>query len=97
MKFKVGDKVRVLEHESFFKNCEGTIIDFNGVYYIIDFYKGNDTIGDVDLSLFDGYLREDELEYVLKLDVKKLREEKTTTIMSTEESLKDIIPFFEED
>ena len=97
MKFKVGDKVRVLETETFFKNCEGTIIDFDGVYYIIDFYKGNDVIGNADFSLFDGYLREDEIERVIKLDVKKLREEKTTTIVSTEESLKDIIPFFEED
>jgi hypothetical protein len=97
MKFKVGDKVRVLETETFFKNCEGTIIDFDGMYYIIDFYKGNDIIGDADFSLFDGYLREDEIECIIKLDVKKLRENKNTTTISTKESLKDIIPFFEEE
>lgn len=94
MKFKIGDKVKVLESESLFYDCEGIIIDIEDDFYVIDLYKGNERLNDEFMRECLVYLSENDLEKIIKLDVKRLREEKNTQIISTEESLKDVEIWF---
>lgn len=91
MNFKIGDKIKVIVDDSIFKNCEGVIVDIDEDDYWIELYKGNEFIEGEMLIL----LLADSFELIPKLDIKRLREEKETKIISTEESLIDIIPFYD--
>lgn len=91
---RIGDKVRVKENHKIFAGCEGIIIDKQGIFYIVDLYKGNDKVTEKELEEFSVFFKEDDLEKIIKLDVKRLREEKNTQIISTEESLKDVEIWF---
>lgn len=90
MNFKIGDKIKVTINDSIFKNCEGVIVDIDEDDYWIELYKGNEFIEGEMLIL----LLADSFELIPKLDIKRLRE-KETKIISTEESLIDIIPFYD--
>lgn len=92
--FKLGDRVRIINERSMFKNCEGVIIEVDEDSYWLDLYKGNENIDDNMINEFDVFITEEDLELVIKLDVNKLREEKETRIISTEDSLIDIVPFY---
>lgn len=94
MKFKIGDKVKVVENESVFYNCEGIIIDIEDDFYAIDLYKGNERLNDEFVRECLVYLSENDLEKIIKLNVKRLREMKDTVTISTEESLKDVEIWF---
>ena len=93
--FKLGDRVRIINESSMFKNCEGIIIEVDEDYYWIELYKGNDHIDNTMIKEFDILLSDEDLELILKLDTKKLREEKETRIISTENSLIDVVPFYD--
>lgn len=95
MKFKIGDRVRIINN-NIFENCEGVIIDIsNNDCYWIDLYKNNDSLSIEEIKEYSIRLNINELELLYKLDIKRLREEKETKIISTEESLIDIIPFYD--
>lgn len=94
MKFKIGDKVKVVESKSVFYNCEGIIIDIEDDFYTIDLYKGNERLNDGFVRECLVYLSENDLEKIIKLNVKRLREMKNTVTISTEESLKDVEIWF---
>lgn len=88
---KIGDRVRVNEKESLYKGCEGIIIEIDGDgSYIVELYKGNDVITEEEIKEYDVYFNEDELDLIVRLDVKNLRNVKNTTFISTSESLEGI-------
>lgn len=91
---KIGDKIRVKENYNVLAGCEGYIIDIEGNYYVVDLYKGNGRVTERELAEFHVYLKEKYIEKITKLNVKQLRETKNTKIISTEESLKDIEAWF---
>ena len=88
---KIGDRVRVNEKESLYKGCEGIIIEIDDDgSYIVELYKGNDVITEEEIKEYDVYFNEDELDLIVRLDVKNLRNVKNTTFISTSESLEGI-------
>ena len=96
---KIGDRVRINETETLFVGCEGVIVEIDGNDFVIELYKGNHKLTAEEASEYLIYCVESELELLptprfVRLDVKKLRETKNTKIISTEESLKDVDPFF---
>ena len=92
---KIGDKVRVNDNGRLFKGCEGTIIEIeNDGSYLVELYKGNDVITEREIKEYDVYFIEDELDMIVRLDVKKLRDVKNTTFISTSDSLKGVSRWF---
>ena len=88
---KIGDRVRVNEKESLYKGCEGSIIEIDDDgSYIVELYKGNNVITEEEIKEYDVYFNEDELDLIVRLDVKNLRNVKNTTFISTSESLEGI-------
>ena len=87
---KIGDRVRVNEKEGLYKGCEGIIIEIEDGEYIVELYKGNDMITEEEIKEYDVYFSEDELDLIVRLDVKNLRKIKNTTFISTSESLEGI-------
>lgn len=94
---KIGDRVRVNEKERLFKGCEGIIIEIEDGEYIVELYKGNDVITEEEIKEYDVYFSEDELDLIVRLDVKNLRLMKNTAFISTSESLEGISRWFNYD
>lgn len=92
---KIGDRVAIVNNE-LFDSCEGYIVDITEYFYYVELYKGNSQLIDKGVELF---FTENELSLLpkLRLNTDLIRKEKVTKIISTEESLKDVIPFFDEE
>ena len=93
---KIGDRVLIV-NDSLFNNCEGYIIEIDDLGYLVSLYKHNDKITKEEINEYDVYFNKNNLELLPKLNIKKIRENKNTKIISTEESLEDIIPFYNEE
>ena len=88
---KIGDIVRVNNNNNLYSGCEGTIIEVDGDgSYLVELYKCNDVITEKEIKEYDVYFMEDEIDLIIRLDVKNLRKIKNTTFISTAESLEGI-------
>ena len=68
MKFKIGDRVRVVERD-LFGGCEGYICEIPGEdgwagSYLVDLYKGNDRITQEECDMYLVYFNDDNLELI---------------------------------
>jgi len=64
---KIGDRVIVNNTHKIFAGCEGFIIedpdtDFNDMGFLVDLYKGNDTVTEDELNEYYVYFNIDELD-----------------------------------
>ena len=95
----VGDRIRVkTDKDELFAGCEGFIIEGEEEgYYLLDLYKGNGKVTDEELKMYNVYLPIDRVELIepkVRLNVKELRETKNTEFISTEESLREVEIWF---
>lgn len=92
--FKIGGIVRIINN-NLFAGCEGVVIEIeeNGCW--LELIKSSGNITNDEMRMYDVFIMNEDMESIIRLDTKRLREEKETRIISTEESLIDIVPFYD--